>query len=54
VENNKRSHRTQHANTIKFQQRHPIGVLLRPKAASKAISKGEDRDTKKEKFSHCS
>jgi hypothetical protein len=29
-------------------------VSLRPKAASKAISKGEDRDTKKKRFGYCS
>jgi hypothetical protein len=51
VENNKRSRRTRHANTIKFQQRHAFWISLRPKAASKAISKGEDRDTKKGKNS---
>jgi hypothetical protein len=50
----KRSRRARHANTIKFQQRHAFWVSLRPKAASKAISKGEDRDTKKKRFSHCS
>jgi hypothetical protein len=54
MEDNKRSHRTRHANTIKFQQRHAFGVSLCPKAAGKATSKGEDRDTEKERLSHCS
>jgi hypothetical protein len=54
MEDNKRSRRTWHANTIKFQQRYAFGVSLCPKAAGKAISKGEDRDTKKKRFSHCS
>jgi hypothetical protein len=54
MEDNKRSHRTRHANTIKFQQRHAFGVSLCSKAAGKAISKRENRDTKKKRFSHCS
>jgi hypothetical protein len=54
MEDNKRSHRTRHANTIKFQQKLAFGVSLRPKAAGQAISKGENRDTKKKRFSHCS
>jgi hypothetical protein len=52
MEDNKRSHRTWHANTIKFQQKHAFGVSLCPKAAGKAISKGENRDTKKKRLSH--
>jgi hypothetical protein len=54
MEDNKRSCRTRHADTIDLQQRHAFGVSLCPKAASKAVSKGENRNTKKKRFSHCS
>jgi hypothetical protein len=42
VENNQNSRRAQHTNTNKFQQKHAFGIPLRPKAAGKAIIKGED------------
>jgi hypothetical protein len=54
MENNKRSRKARHANTIKFQQRHAFGVSLCPKAAGKIASKGENRDTAKKRISHCS
>jgi hypothetical protein len=54
MENNKRSRRTRHANTIKFQQGHAFGVSLCPKAAGKTTSKGKNRDTTKKRISHCS
>jgi hypothetical protein len=52
MENNKDSRRAQHTDTIKFQQKCALGVSLCPKAAGKATSKGEDRDTKKKRLSH--
>jgi hypothetical protein len=54
MENNKRSRRARHANTIKFQQRHAFGVSLCPKGTGKTTSKGENRDTTKKRISHCS
>jgi hypothetical protein len=52
MENNKGSCGKWHINTIQFQQRHALGVSLCPKAAGKATSKGQNRDTEKERLSH--
>jgi hypothetical protein len=41
-----------HTNTIQFQQGHAPGVSLCPKAAGKAASEGQNRDTKKKRLSH--
>jgi hypothetical protein len=54
MEGNKGSCGKRHTNTIKFQQGYAPGVSLCPKAAGKATSKGENRDTKKKRLSHCS
>jgi hypothetical protein len=54
MEDNKRRRRARHANTIEFQQGYAFWVSLCPQAASKAVSKGKIRGTKKKEFSHCS
>jgi hypothetical protein len=52
MENNKGSCGKWHTNTIQFQQGHAPGVSLCPKAAGKAISKGQNRYTKKKRLSN--
>jgi hypothetical protein len=54
VEDNQNNHRTWRAHTNRCKQKHAFRVPLCLKTAIKATSKRKKRNTKKERFSHCS